>query len=38
MQSFLIGTQKAKVVFGVDQKKFRDGYVNLVTLPTPVKH
>jgi len=26
------------VVFGVDQKKFWDGYVNLVTLPTPVKH
>jgi len=33
-----LGTQKAKVVFGVDQKKFWDGYVNLVTLPTPVKH
>ncbi|MGB3126932.1 MAG: nucleoside hydrolase [Pseudomonas sp.] len=33
-----VGTQKAKVVFGVDQKKFWDGYVNLVTLPTPVKH
>ncbi|MGY2291871.1 nucleoside hydrolase [Pseudomonas sp. SDO528_S397] len=31
-----VGTQKAKVVFGVDQKKFWDGYVNLVTLPTPV--
>ena len=32
-----VGTQKAKVVFGVDQQKFWDGYVNLVTLPTPVK-
>ncbi|MGU9812532.1 nucleoside hydrolase [Pseudomonas sp. LF052] len=33
-----VGTQKAKVVFGVDQQKFWDGYVGLVTLPTPVKH
>lgn len=33
-----VGTQKANVVFGVDQQKFWDGYVNLVTLPTPVKH
>lgn len=32
-----VGTQKAQVVFGVDQQKFWDGYVNLVTLPTPVK-
>lgn len=32
-----VGTQKATVVFGVDQKQFWDGYVSLVTLPTPVK-
>ncbi|MDQ3599456.1 MAG: nucleoside hydrolase, partial [Pseudomonadota bacterium] len=31
-----VGTQKAKVVFAVDQKQFWDGYVGLVTLPTPV--
>jgi len=33
-----VGTQKDHVVFGVDQQTFWDGYVNLVTLPTPVKH
>ncbi|MDH0745332.1 nucleoside hydrolase [Pseudomonas sp. GD03842] len=32
-----VGTQKAKVVYAVDQKKFWDEYVNLVTLPVPVK-
>lgn len=32
-----VGTQKAKVVFGVDQKTFWDEYVSLVTLPAPVK-
>jgi inosine-uridine nucleoside N-ribohydrolase len=32
-----VGTQKAKVVFGIDQKKFWDEYVSLVTLPAPVK-
>lgn len=32
-----VGTQKAKVVFGIDQKKFWDDYVSLVTLPAPVK-
>lgn len=32
-----VGTQKAKVVYAVDQKKFWDAYVNLVTLPAPVK-
>jgi hypothetical protein len=32
-----VGTQKAKVVFAIDQKQFWDDYVNLVTLPTPVK-
>ncbi|PHN60303.1 MULTISPECIES: nucleoside hydrolase [Pseudomonas syringae group] len=32
-----VGTQKATVVFGINQKMFWDGYVSLVTLPTPVK-
>jgi len=32
-----VGTQKAKVVYGVDQKQFWDEYVALVTLPVPVK-
>ncbi|KPA90713.1 nucleoside hydrolase [Pseudomonas asplenii] len=32
-----VGTQKARVVFAVDQKKFWNDYVSLVTLPTPVK-
>ena len=32
-----VGTQKAKVVFAVDQPKFWDEYVKLVTLPAPVK-
>jgi len=32
-----VGTQKAKIVFAVDQKKFWNDYVSLVTLPTPVK-
>ncbi|AMB87694.1 nucleoside hydrolase [Pseudomonas agarici] len=32
-----VGTQKAKVVFAVNQEKFWDGYVSLLTLPTPVK-
>ncbi|PHX45885.1 nucleoside hydrolase [Pseudomonas sp. NZIPFR-PS5] len=32
-----VGTLKAKVVYAVDQQKFWDAYVNLVTLPAPVK-
>jgi inosine-uridine nucleoside N-ribohydrolase len=32
-----LGTQKAKVVFAIDQKAFWDDYVALVTLPAPVK-
>jgi inosine-uridine nucleoside N-ribohydrolase len=32
-----VGTQKAKVVFAIDQKAFWDDYVALVTLPAPVK-
>jgi inosine-uridine nucleoside N-ribohydrolase len=32
-----VGTQKAKVIFGIDQPAFWDRYVELVTLPAPVK-
>jgi len=32
-----VGTQKAKVVYGINQKAFWDEYVSLVTLPAPVK-
>ncbi|TBU78426.1 nucleoside hydrolase [Phytopseudomonas daroniae] len=32
-----VATQKAKVIFAIDQKKFWDDYVSLVTLPTPIK-
>jgi inosine-uridine nucleoside N-ribohydrolase len=32
-----MGTQKAKVVFGIDQQAFWDDYVKLVTLPAPIR-
>lgn len=32
-----LGTQKAKVVFAIDQQAFWNDYVKLVTLPAPVK-
>jgi hypothetical protein len=32
-----VSVQKANVVSAIDLQKFWDGYVNLVTLPTPIK-